>query len=90
MAKRKSMFTQNQQNMVSLSLKVPKATKARADALVAQLKQLDPSLTFNTTRILQDAYEEAIGAAEQELAQLQSERQGNGASPAAPSPAARI
>ena len=84
MAKRKSLFTQTQHNMVSLSLKVPKTAKARADALVDQLKRVDPSLTFNMTRILQQAYEEAITAAEQELAQLQSQGRGKEAAPAAP------
>ncbi len=64
------MFTETKQETASLSEKVPKTLKDRADLVAKEIKAVDPTLSFNASRILHDAYEGAVIAAEQELAAL--------------------
>jgi len=76
MAKRKSVFIRSKQDMATVTIKVPKPLKDRADHLSNELKRIDQSLAFNMPLILQEAYRQAVQTAEEEINEMRSKTAG--------------
>ena len=76
MAKRKSVFIRSKQDMATVTIKVPKQLKDRADCLSNELKAIDQSLAFNMPLILQEAYQQAVQTAEEEINKMKSKTAG--------------
>lgn len=75
MSRKGTIFTQTREDTVTVSAKVRRSLKERADHLRDSVQKIDPTLSFDLSRVIQDAIEEAVTTGEKELKRLQRESQ---------------
>ncbi len=65
-----SVFIKSREDTVTVSAKVPRSLKLRADKLRDSIQEIDDELSFDLAMLIRDAVEEAVEKGERELARL--------------------
>ena len=64
---KQSVFIKSREDTVTVSAKVPRSLKLRADKLRDQIQEIDDELSFDLSVLIRDAIEEAVDKGEKEL-----------------------
>ena len=75
MALKGSVFAKTREDSVTVSAKVPRSLKNRADHLRDQIQEIDQELSFDLSLIIRDAIEEAVQKGEKEMTQYENFKQ---------------
>ncbi len=67
-----SVFIKSREDTVTVSAKVPRSLKLRADKLRDQIQKIDDELSFDLAMLIRDAVEEAVEKGEKELTRLRN------------------
>lgn len=67
---KQSVFIKSREDTVTVSAKVPRSLKLRADKLRDQIQEIDDELSFDLSVLIRDAIEEAVDKGEKELTRL--------------------
>ncbi|MBY5939026.1 MULTISPECIES: hypothetical protein [Marinobacter] len=70
MALKGSVFAKTREDSVTVSAKVPRSLKNRADHLRDQIQEIDQELSFDLSLIIRDAIEEAVQKGEKEISKM--------------------
>lgn len=70
-----SVFIKSREDTVTVSAKVPRSLKLRADKLREQIQDIDDELSFDLSVLIRDAIEEAVEKGEKELTRLKKATQ---------------
>lgn len=70
MALKGSVFAKTREDSVTVSAKVPRSLKNRADTLREQIQEIDQELSFDLGLIIRDAIEDAVQKGEKEISKL--------------------
>ncbi|GBO86316.1 hypothetical protein DXI23_20525 [Marinobacter flavimaris] len=78
---KQSVFIKSREDTVTVSAKVPRSLKLRADKLRDQIQEIDDELSFDLSVLIRDAIEEAVDKGEKELTRLKKtvEKESNNA-----------
>ena len=77
MATKKSVFQEEEEKKIKLSIRVPESLLNRISDVQSKLKTLKPSMKFDYEKILLSELETAVNAAEKEIAILEKSKAKN-------------